>query len=493
MGQLRDLVGRRPPDVAPPPRPRRPAPRRDRLAVGAGPGRRRRAPPDPRRDPRRRHPGRRPGLRPPRRPAARRPASTSTSTCSARPSSATTRPPPASTPCATRIRRPDVTYVSVKISALCAGLDVLAFDHEVDRIADRLRAVYDVAAAQAPPVFVNLDMEEYRDLHLTVAAFRRVLDEPRVPPPAARASSCRRTCPTPTPSSTTSSAWVERAPRRRRGADQGAPRQGGQPGDGGRRRRARRVDERAVPHQGRRRRQLQGAPRPAPRRRRRRRPASSASPATTSSTWRGRWSEIRRRGLTAVAELEMLEGMAPPQARATRDEAGRLLLYTPVVTDADFAASIAYLARRLDENAGPENFLRALFTITPGSPAWDDQRGRFELAVAQRHDACRRRRAATRTATTEQRTFDPDAPFANEPDTDFTQARQPRLDRRATSTRSARRRAHRSSRRPPASTPSSSGPAPAPPAGGRRRPPSGAPRCPGSPSRWPPTAAGPSP
>ena len=92
--------------------------------------------------------------------------------------------------------------------------------------------------------------------------------------------------------------------------------------------------------------------------------------------------EIRRRRLTDVAEIEMLEGMAPPQARATREEAGRLLLYTPVVTDADFAASIAYLARRLDENAGPENFLRALFTITPGSPVWDDQRGRFEHAVA---------------------------------------------------------------------------------------------------------------
>jgi RHH-type proline utilization regulon transcriptional repressor/proline dehydrogenase/delta 1-pyrroline-5-carboxylate dehydrogenase len=39
--------------------------------------------------------------------------------------------------------------------------------------------------------------------------------------------------------------------------------------------------------------------------------------------------EIRRRDLTAVAEIEMLEGMAPPQSRATRDEAGALLLYTP--------------------------------------------------------------------------------------------------------------------------------------------------------------------
>ncbi len=94
----------------------------------------------------------------------------------------------------------------------------------------------------------------------------------------------------------------------------------------------------------------------------------------------------------------MLEGMAPPQARATREEAGRLLLYTPVVTDADFAASIAYLARRLDENAGPENFLRALFTITPGSPEWDDQRASLRARRRPAATTCRRRRAATRTA-----------------------------------------------------------------------------------------------
>ena len=77
------------------------------------------------------------------------------------------------------MRRPDVDYVSVKISALCANLDVLAFEHEVARIASRLETVYEVAASSQPPVFVNLDMEEYRDLHLTVAAFRRVLDQPR--------------------------------------------------------------------------------------------------------------------------------------------------------------------------------------------------------------------------------------------------------------------------------------------------------------------------
>ena len=74
--------------------------------------------------------------------------------------------------------------------------------------------------------------------------------------------------------------------------------------------------------------------------------------------------ERDRRGLEHAVGIEMLEGMAPPQSRATRTDAGELLLYTPVVTDEDFAASIAYLSRRLDENAAPENFLRSLFTIT---------------------------------------------------------------------------------------------------------------------------------
>src|SRR5262249_39151801 len=64
-----------------------------------------------------------------------------------------------------------------KISALCANLDVLAFEHSVERICDRLRRVLRVAAAAAPPKFVYLDMEEYRDLELTLAAFQRVLDE----------------------------------------------------------------------------------------------------------------------------------------------------------------------------------------------------------------------------------------------------------------------------------------------------------------------------
>ena len=77
-----------------------------------------------------------------------------------------------------RVERTDVDYVSVKVSAIVANLDALAFDLSLDRICSRLRELYRRAEAASPRTFVNLDMEEYRDLELTLQSFMRVLDEP---------------------------------------------------------------------------------------------------------------------------------------------------------------------------------------------------------------------------------------------------------------------------------------------------------------------------
>ncbi len=74
--------------------------------------------------------------------------------------------------------RPEVGYVSVKISAICSRLNVIAYEDSVSRVVERLRRVLHVAAAAAPAKFVNLDMEEYRDLQLTVDSFIQVLSEP---------------------------------------------------------------------------------------------------------------------------------------------------------------------------------------------------------------------------------------------------------------------------------------------------------------------------
>src|SRR5690606_25863316 len=75
------------------------------------------------------------------------------------------------------LERDDVDYVSVKISAIVAQLDLWAFDHSANLIGERLRRLYRVAAQSRSPKFVNLDMEEYADLDLTLTAFMRLLDE----------------------------------------------------------------------------------------------------------------------------------------------------------------------------------------------------------------------------------------------------------------------------------------------------------------------------
>ncbi|MEQ1854199.1 MAG: aldehyde dehydrogenase family protein, partial [Chthoniobacteraceae bacterium] len=104
------------------------------------------------------------------------------------------------------------------------------------------------------------------------------------------------------------------------------------------------------------------------------------------------------------------------QARAVQAGAGGLLVYAPVVRRGDFISALAYLVRRLDENTAPENFLRDLFSITPGSSAWQSHRDRFLQAWEMRGSVA----SASRRATLPLRS---DAFFSNEPDTDWTQPR----------------------------------------------------------------------
>src|SRR4029434_4502257 len=88
------------------------------------------------------------------------------------------------------LARDDVEYISVKVSSVFSQIDLVAFRATVARVAERLRTLYRAAAqhqyrhpdGRITPKFINLDMEEYRDLDLTVTAFREVLDEPEFLP-----------------------------------------------------------------------------------------------------------------------------------------------------------------------------------------------------------------------------------------------------------------------------------------------------------------------
>ena len=81
------------------------------------------------------------------------------------------------------------------------------------------------------------------------------------------------------------------------------------------------------------------------------------------------------RGVQEALDVEMLQGMSPAQARAVRDEVGRVILYTPVVAREDFDVAIAYLIRRLEENAAGQNFLHALFAESAHAARTADEDG----------------------------------------------------------------------------------------------------------------------
>ena len=132
------------------------------------------------------------------------------------------------------------------------------------------------------------------------------------------------------------------------------------------------------------------------------------------------WAHLlaERRGNSDSVSFELLQGMAPASARAVLATTGRVVLYVPVVASDDFDHALAYLFRRLEENAGGDNFLAALGgSGEPPSPGpFAAERDRFAAAVAGRHKmrtGPSRRGDAKRWVTG----------FPNEPDTDPNDAR----------------------------------------------------------------------
>jgi RHH-type transcriptional regulator, proline utilization regulon repressor / proline dehydrogenase / delta 1-pyrroline-5-carboxylate dehydrogenase len=316
-----------------------------------------------------------------------------------------------------KLRRPDVHAVSIKASALVANLDVLDFDRSVERVCEPLRAIYRAALAKDRVGFVNLDMEEYRDLRLTVTAFTTVLDEPEFQHLEA---------------GIVLQAYLpdSHAELQRLGEWAAARRDAGGAGIKVRLVKGANLAMETVEAELH---DWVAAPYDT------KADVDASYKALLESALRPEWNGALRVGVAShnlfdVAwalvlrdrlpvdqrgrvELEMLEGMAPAQARAVQQQAGSLILYAPVVQHEQIDASIAYLARRLDENTAPENFLRALFTIRPGSDEFAVQADRFRRAVADRHTISTERR---------RRPMERGDGFHNEPDSDPTiaEARQ---------------------------------------------------------------------
>ena len=309
------------------------------------------------------------------------------------------------------LARPDVNYISVKISAIFSQIQLTAWDETLAGIMARLRRLY--RAALPARKFVNLDMEEYRDLHLTLTAFKEVLTEPEF-----RAMSAGIVLQAYLPDSWDALQGLTTWSMARTAA-------GGAPVKVRLVKGANLAMETVEA-------ELHGwniAPyicKPDTDANFKRMLDFATRPEHTASLRVGVASHnvfdvalaivlSRERGVEAGVEIEMLEGMAPPLARVVREESGGLLVYAPVVRDNDFPSALAYLVRRLEENTTEGNFLRDVFGLTPGSAAWTHHREAFLTAWRERHKVEAEPRRARLPAAS-------GSGFRNAPDTDWTQA-----------------------------------------------------------------------
>lgn len=75
--------------------------------------------------------------------------------------------------------------------------------------------------------------------------------------------------------------------------------------------------------------------------------------------------------------IEMLEGMSESARLAIKEISKNAILYGPTASKEQFTNAIAYLVRRLDENTGPNNFIRYSFGLEVGTKDWKAQEALF--------------------------------------------------------------------------------------------------------------------
>ncbi len=319
------------------------------------------------------------------------------------------------------LHQPDIDYVSVKISAVASQLNHWDAHGSLVRVAERAALLLDAAAEVSPPTFINFDMEEYDDLHLTVEAFKQVLGEPaRLHMDAGIV--LQAYLPDVFAILRDLVAWanarheagggtikirlvkganlaMERVDAAIHGWEQ-APFGSKVESDASYRRCLDWVltaDHLAGVRIG------------------------LASHNLFDIAWATLLAD--ERGVSDRVQFEMLQGMAPGQAKAVSESTSassgsELLLYTPAVAEDDFDVAIGYLFRRLEENASTENFMRSLLDLTPAEVR--SQTAVFREGVELRHHLdFSPRRTQDRRAEAEGTAVERDGgPFVNEPETD---------------------------------------------------------------------------
>ncbi len=322
------------------------------------------------------------------------------------------------------LAKPQIEYISIKISTIFSQIHLLGWDHSLEVLSKRLRQLYRAAMTNSftkangekTSKFVNLDMEEYRDLHLTKELFKKVLNEPEflhfsagivlqayLPDcfliqeeltKWAKERINKGGAPIKIRIVKGANLAMEQFEASLKGWEQ-APYQSKTDVDANYKKMVsygcQKENAEAV-HLG----------------------------IGSHNLFDIAYAMLLRaeNSVEPYVSFEMLEGMADHMRRVVQILTKDILLYCPVAEKKDFQSAIAYLIRRLDENTGPENFLRYTFGLKIKSPHWKEQAEKFKEACNTMNSIFigPRRTQNRQNKPLPHKTSDL---FKNEPDTDF--------------------------------------------------------------------------
>jgi len=329
------------------------------------------------------------------------------------------------------LKDPEIECISVKISTIYSQIDPLAFEHTVRILKERLSRLYAAARdnfyvrseGKMVPKLVTLDMEEYRDLEITVAAFQQTLEQDAFKDYTAGIA-LQAYLPDSLAVQKKLTTWAKE-----RTANGGAP-----------------IRIRIVKGANMEMEKVESEIRNwalAPYDNKLDVDANykkmvdfSMTPDHIRAVHLGIASHnlfelsyayrlALNNNVVEYFSFEMLEGMADHIRRAIQEIPGGIMLYAPVASKEQFINAIAYLIRRLDENTEAENFLRYSFNLKTGTREWAYLREQFIAS-------CRHKNLVDNTPNRIQDRMKFSIPekmgtyyeneFNNEPDTDWSLA-----------------------------------------------------------------------
>ena len=281
------------------------------------------------------------------------------------------------------LENPNIDYLSIKISTIFSQISALDFDHTVEVLVDKLTKIY--AQAQKYPYiqadgtktnkFINLDMEEYRDLDITVEVFKKTLSKPEFKNFYAGIV-LQAYLPDSFNVQKDLCSWAKERVK-----------------NGGSAIKFRLVKganmemeetEASQKHWE----MVTYTDKTDTDSNYKRMVNYALDPQNTPFMHIGTASHnlfelayatqlANNNNVSEYHTLEMLEGMSESARLAINEISKQVILYAPTASKEQFTNAIAYLVRRLDENTGPNNFIRYSFGLTVDSKDWNMQKELF--------------------------------------------------------------------------------------------------------------------